>query len=199
MYELSPGWEVYYREDDPKRRRGMLDEMFTAEADDGANMFRLRLWEARHLDAKQPKAEVDRFLFQFVNLIQVYRTARMFRRNAARQVEQAMREMLLPEAEAYGVAGECAVYWELRNAAVRYLKICESPAYNRALFGMVASKDSAKRIRVCQEIWEMTRGLADRTGMEQQMQIWNRAVLDAYFQYDAGAQERMAEFEAKNS
>lgn len=196
MYEQSSGWKAYYCEPDPKKRRKMLDELFETEPDDGANMYRLRLWEARYLDPKHPGAEVDRFLFQFVNMIQLYRTARLYRKSAIRQITRAFQEMLFSEAAACGAAGEGALYWELRNAAARYLKTCEASGYNRAVFGMVPSSDFGRRNRVCQEIWEMTRGLAARTGMEQEMQLWNRAVLDAYSQFDYSAQGRLAAYES---
>jgi len=188
MYEQSARWNTYYGDPDPKWRRRKLDELCMTEPDDGANAYRLRLWEARHLDAKNPGGEVDRFLFQCVNLIQVYRTARMFKKSAAKQAVKAMADMLCSEAAQYGEAGERALYWELRNAAMRYFKTCEGSGYNRGLFGMIASGDGSRRDRICREVWEMSIGLARRTGLEDEMRVWNRAVVDAYSQFEGNAQ-----------
>lgn len=194
MYEQSARWNEYYRELNPSYRRQMLDKLCMTEPDDGANLFRLQLWEQRHRDDGRD-GEVDRFLFQCVNLVQAYRTARWFRRSAARQTRKVLQGMLFEEAFLLGEAGERALYWELRNVAARYLKTCEGSGYNRAMFGMVASGDASRSERICREIWEMTRGLAARTGLENEMRIWNQAILDAYSMFDGNAEARMAELD----
>ena len=179
MYEQGIAWNEYYRELSPGRRRQMLGGM-TAE-DDGANAFRLKLWEARH--GGSGSTEIDRFLFQFVCLPQTYHSARVFKKSAMREVEKAMRSLLATEAAQYGEAGERALYWEIRNAASRYFKTCESAGYNRGLFGMTASGDAGRKNRVCRDVWQMTLGLEARTGMKDALRIWSRAVQDEYARF----------------
>jgi len=180
MYEQSAEWNEYYQELSPERRRQMLAGM--PAQDDGANAFRLKLWEVRH--GGSGGAEVDRFLFQFVSLPQTYHSASVFKKSAAREVEKAMRSLLTEEAVQHGEAGERALYWEIRNAAARYFKTCESAGYNRGLFGMTASGDAGRKNRVCRDVWQMTLGLEARTGMKEALRIWSRAVQDEYARYD---------------
>ena len=51
--------------------------------------------------------------------------------------------------------------------------------------------------RMCRDAWQITRGLALRTGQEEQMRVWNQAVLDAYLQADANGAERLKKYEGK--
>ncbi len=195
MYEQSARWNALYSEIDPARRRRMLEELVLCEADDGANEYRMRLFNARHGERKGDKETLDRFLFQFVNLVQVYRSSRMFKKSARREVQKLLREFLWNEAPAYGEAGERALYWELRNAAMRYFKTCESPGYNRALFGLVARGEDSRQERILREVWQMTRGLAERTGLEEEMKVWCCAVIDAYCQFDVNGMERIMAYQ----
>lgn len=191
MYRLSGAWYSFYSEPDPMRRRRMLKELLLSEADDGANQYRLLLFNVRYGDETKNSSELDRFLFQFVNMVQVYRSARIFRKNARREVEKLMKQLLWSDAMRYGEAGKNALYWELRSAAMRYFKTCESSGYNRGLFGMVASGDASRKDRICRDVWQMTTGLTERCGLQEELDIWNRAVTDAYYAYDGSAYERL--------
>ena len=194
MYEQSGRWNAFYAEMNPVRRREMMEELFTTEPDDGANRYRRFLFNVRHGDGKKKSGELDKFLFQFVNLVQIYRSSKFFRKSAKREVEKLMRELMWKDAALYGEAGERALYWEMRNAATRYLKTCESSGYNRALFGMMASGEDGRKDRICREIWQITTGLSTRTGLDEELLVWRRAVTDAYIASDSGAYERLAAY-----
>lgn len=197
MYEQSAKWNRYYQELEPKERKRLYEELKSSEPDDGANAFREQIFAARHTDPKLPGHEVDYFLFQCVSLIQTYHIANFFRRRAAEEVEKAFQLMCYDEASQYGEAGEKALYWELRNAASRYFKTCESSGYNRALFGLIHANKEGRLDRMCRDAWQITHGLARRIGQEDRMWIWNRAVLDAYLQADVGGAERLKKYEEK--
>lgn len=176
----TTSWAEYYRETEPKRRKEILEQNCETEADDGANAYREQLFEARHTDRKRPGHEVDLMLFMCVNFIQLYKSARMFRGSAVKEIRATMKELALDQADAYGEAGREARYGEMYNAAARYFKTCESPGYNRRLFGLTASGDEGRKSRMCRDAWQMSEGLAARTGMEAELAEWNRAVLDAF-------------------
>ena len=197
MYEQNARWNSYYSELDPVRRRRMLDELSMTEGDDGANMYRLQLWDARHNSKTGAPAETDRLLFQFVNLVQVYRSTRLFKKSAAKEVKKVFADMHFADAAYYGAAGEKALYWEIRNAAMRYFKTCEGSAYNRALFGLIGSGEVGKRDRVCEDVWQMTRGIALRTGLSEEIRVWNQAVTDAYCQFEGNARAMLEAYEIK--
>lgn len=194
MYEQSARWNEYYRELEPKRRRELLDQLCMTEPDDGANEYRRLLFRARHVDERQPGREVDRFLFSCLSFTQLWSSAKMFKGSAKREVSRTLREMLADQAAEYGEAGERAFYWEIRNAAARYLKTCEGAGYNRSLFGMIASGDESRADRVCRDIWRMSVGLAKRLDMQEPLALWNRAVVDAYYTSDGSAERRFREY-----
>ena len=180
MLEQSEKWDAYYRELDPGKRRTMLDALCASEPDDGANAYRKILFEARHVDAKTPGREVDRMLFMCVYFMQLYRTARMLKSSAVKEILQYLREMRFDAAGQYGKAGEKALYWEIRNAAARYLSTCLSQSYNRGLFGLTPSRDAGRQARILQDVWQMSEGLSRRTGLTRELALWDQAVLDAY-------------------
>lgn len=194
MYEQSARWNEYYRELDPKRRWALLEQLCLSEDDDGANAYRRRLYRARYADERQPGQEVDRFLFNCLNFAQLWSSARWFKGGARREVLRTLQQMLADEAAALGEAGERALYWEIRNAAARYLKTCEGSSYNRALFGMIASGDESRSDRICRDIWRMTEGLSGLLGLGDALSLWNRAVQDAYRTFDAGADQRLMKY-----
>lgn len=193
MYEQSSRWNEYYRELEPKRRREQLDLLCMTEPDDGANAYRIKLYKARYVDEKQPGREVDRFLFNCLSFSQLWQSAKLFKRHARKETLEALRDMLWDEAAEYGEAGERALYWEIRNTAARYLSTCDGAGYNRRLFGMIASGDESRADRICQDVWRMTDGLAERVGLQSELKLWNRAVQDAYFMSDGGARKRFEE------
>ncbi len=197
MYEQSTEWNIYYQELDPKERKRLFEKLKTSEPDDGANAYRERIFAARHTDPEQPDHEVDYFLFQCVSLIQTYRIANFSRRSAVKEVEKALQIMLYDEAFQYGEAGEKALYWELRNTAARYFNTCEASGYNRALFGLIQSSDEGRLDRMCRDAWQISLGLAQRTGQEDRLRIWVQAVLDAYLQVDRKGAERLKKYEDK--
>ena len=180
MFEQSARWNEYYRELDPGKRRAILETLCASEPDDGANACRRLLFEARHTDPRDPKRQVDRMLFMCVNFLQLCQSSRLFRGFAVKEVERTLKELRCAEAEACGEAGERALYWEMRNAVARYLSTCESPSYNRSLFGLAPSRDENRQERILQDIWRMSAGLAHRIGLEEKLRLWNQAVLDAY-------------------
>lgn len=199
MFEQTAEWREYYRELEPARRREMLERLCSSEPDDGANAYRRQLFEARHADARSPGREVDRMLFQCVSFMQLCQSARLFKSGARKDVLRSLRELRFDLAGQYGEAGERALYWEIRNTAARYLSTCESPGYNRGLFGLAPSRDTGRQERVARDIWQMSAGLAQRTGLTEELALWNRAVLDAYFATGEGARARFDAYAGKMS
>ena len=188
----------YYRETEPARRKEMLAQLCESLPEDGAGEYRKQLLTARHTDPARPGHEVDRMLFMCVSFIQMYKSARLFAKGTRKDVLTAMKEMGFERARDFGEAGEEALYQEIRNAAARYFKTCESASYNRRLFGLAASGEENRKNRMCRDAWQMSEGLATRTGLTEEMKIWNRGVLDAFAATGEGAREMFRAFGEKN-
>ena len=195
MYEQSARWNEYYRELEPKERRRLLGVLMETEADDGANGFRLKLYDLRYRDEKKPDRMVDRYLFQCVNLAQLYNSSGIFKKGAKKEVERVFTD-LIPAGQAHdlGEAGERALYWEIRNAAALYFKTCLDPSYHRSLFGLMRSGDVNRMEQMCGDTWKMSTGLMQRTGLEEQMRIWKDAVLHSFFASSPQAETKYLEY-----
>ena len=171
----------YYLETQPERRRELLDKILSNGRDDSVKAYMAALFESRHVDPKDPGRLVDRFLFQCVNFIQIARAHSFFKKSNLREVRKIMASMRMGEAKELGEAGEITLYRELSNTTLRYLESCGSSAYSRTLFRMMSSGDEARAHRVAKDIYEMTDGLSGKYGLEEELDIWNRAVRDTYF------------------
>ena len=163
------------------------------------NAYRRTLLDARHVDPKNPGHEVDRMLFMCVSFMQLCQSARMFKGSAIREVRRSLQELRFDQAGAYGEAGTRALYWEIRNAAARYLSTCSAPGYNRGFFGLAPSRDAGRQERIARDIWQMSAGLSKRTGLGEELALWDRAVLDAYCATGESARARFEAFDAKMS
>lgn len=137
-------------------------------------------------------------LFMCVSFLQLYKSSRLFRKGAEKEIRNTFRELAIDRADAYGDAGREACRLEMRNAAARYFKTCEHPGFNRRFFGLTASGDEGKRNRMCRDAWQMSEGLAERTGLQQEMAGWNRAVLEAYSAAEPDGQNRLREYRRQN-
>lgn len=194
MYEQSSKWNTYYMELEPERRLAILEELFMTQPDDGANEYRRLLFSRRYEEPRTPGKYVDRMLFQCANLTQIYKSSRIFKRSAKKEIKQIWEDFLFEVAGDYGEPGEKALYWEIRNASARYFKTCLSDSYGRTLFGIMKSGDLNRQEKTCRDAWEMSEGVSARLGEGERMRIWNMAVRDSYFMSDANAKDRWETF-----
>ena len=180
MYEQPSRWNEFYREADLSKRRKALDMLCMQYPDDGANAYRYLLLKRRYTDPKDEAHEVDYYLFHCVNFGQVYRSAKLFRKKAAKEIREITAALGFDQAGRYGEAGERALYWEIRNGASRFFATCVSPLYNRAMFGMISSTEGGRRDQMIKDVWAMTHGVIARTGCLEELSVWEKAVLDEF-------------------
>ena len=195
MYEQSARWNAFYQELEPKKRLAMFDELQMTEADDGANEFRKKLLEERYTDPKEPHREVDRFLWQCLNLPYLYRSAKLLSFGSKKEAQKTVDALLLPQAAQYGEAGERALYWEIRNAAKRYFSTCSGKSYRRKFFGLMSASEEEQVYQTCRDAWEMSYGVARKVGLEDEMAVFCQAVRDEYAATGDKAAERFAEYD----
>ena len=193
MYEISPAWMEFYRETEPENREAMLSRLLAEESDDGSNHYRKQLFAHRYLNGDDPKPSVDRYLWQCVNFVQLYDTSRLFKKGARREVGQFLSEDGYKEAMEGGPQGEKALYWEIRNAARRFFKTCRGNEYRRALFGLLSPGSEDQKTQMTTDTWKMTEGIGERLGIEDELSLWTKAVMDEYRITDPSAESRMNE------
>lgn len=213
MYELTPGWEQYYEEQNPVERKKLLEYLRDTLEDDGANEFRRVVFEKRSKDygnnrnpknnRNQKKAGgsenserlVDRYLWQLVFLPGLYKKRGYFFSNVAKELQSVEEELLLAGFRPLNEAEEAALYWEIRNAADRYFATCSGARYGKKAFGMKLADNEEKRQKACEDAWIISRGLLIHTGKEEEMRVFGDAVRDSYFNYDVNAREMYEEYD----
>ncbi|MCR5304104.1 MAG: hypothetical protein K6E33_06025 [Lachnospiraceae bacterium] len=199
MYEQSAGWNEYYRELEPKRRKELFEKLISEDEDDGANEFRKRLFETRYTDPKNPGQEVDRFLWQCVNFIFLFKTMRIFVKSTKKEVLKAAKELCIEDAAPFGDAGTKALYWEFRNTLKRYFMTCESSSYRRKMFGLMSASDEEKTWQKCLDAWQMSRGVSLKFGVSEELALWNEAVRDEYSCQDPEALARYESYDREQT
>ena len=192
MVGLNPLWEEYYSALDPVDRGRFLEKALKEIPDDGGNALRKKLFALRYLEKDSLKPSVDRYLWQCVNFVQLYNTSRFFKKSGRKEVLAFLDGYGYSEAAGAGSAGESVLYWEVRNAAKRYLKTCTGTEYRRSLFGFLSPKEADQRNHMCLDVWKMTSGLEKRLGLQQELKLWTMAVQDEYRAFDPSAAERLA-------
>ena len=181
MADLSDLLESYYEEIDPTRRKKILDEYLAAAGDsDPAAAYRKALYEYRYVDPADPQKKLDRVMLAFLDFLYLYRSSRVLPGRYVKEVQATIKALELDEkvhadplfAEAFGM--------EIRNAARRYFETCKTDGYHRKFFGITASKPEEKEKQRCIDVWRMSYGLAERLGLEEEMDLFCRALSEAY-------------------
>lgn len=184
MEDLHPILQKFYMEIDPEIRSGYLSSYGQegAAAEDPAAAYRQELFTARHVHPKKSSQPFDRFLWNLITMLALYRTPGLFPKRHKKEVLSTLRAMQLDARPLQDEACEEALYLEYRNAVRRYFSTCRSGAYGSRLFGMVASKEEDREQQRCIDTWSFSYGLAELTGVEQEpeMQLFCRAVNDEY-------------------
>ncbi len=193
MYELNSAWEQYYEELNPDKRRRLFAKIREEAEDDGADTFRAQLYKARHTDPYQGTRKVDMFMQAFLILPTFYREKGKVKSAEQKNVLRALEPFQLDGLEKRSEAEKAALYWEIRNAARRYLETCKSSGYGAKLFGLMKSNEDTRKDRSCREIWTTARGVAQRFEMEKEMKIFSDAVIAEYALFDDDA---LARFQA---
>lgn len=195
MYQMDTGWEAFYEEMDPEKRKKILEEKCSGNA--GDVLPQKIFWENRCRDRKNPERSIDLYLWECVNLVYLYKKAKFFRRSAGREVLQILSDMGCGGSREDSVSDQSAFYWEMRNAVKRYFSTGQSKNYRRRIFGILGSDEEERKSQICQDAWQMSEGVALRTGLSGEMRVLTDAVRDEYAAMDPGAAERFSALSRK--
>ena len=192
-------WDAYYAETDPELRKQLLEDGCEAAPDEKLNALRRELWNFRYTDPKDSKHRVDRLLWQCVNFVCIYRMSAppFLRKGGERDVKKALAEMGLELAEAYGEAGRAELYREYRNATQRYLSISYNDKYYRKkYFGILSMKNEECKGKMAEDIWKLSIGVIERFHLQNQLELFSRAVRDEFVSFIPDAQKLLEQRDA---
>ena len=181
MADLTELLESYYEEIDPAKRKKILNEhLAAAEGSDPAASYRKALYEYRFVDPADPERKLDRFMLAFLDFLYLYRSSRILPGRYVKEVEATIGDLELDERVHTDPLFTEAFSLEVRNAARRYFDTCKTDGYHRKFFGITSSKPEEKEKQRCIDVWRMSYGLAERLGLEEKMDLFCRALSEAY-------------------
>ena len=196
--------QKYYEELDTDKRRAYLEEYLDslngtsevrddtgeslngtsesegAKAGDPAAAYRKALFDFRYTDPKHPETQVDRFLRALLDLQFLYKQRSFFTGRLAREARKIV-QSFEQDARVHtdeDFAGACRL--EIRNAVRRYFDTCKADTYHRKLLGITASSAAEKEMQRCVDTWQMSQGLAERLHIQDDMELFCRAVGEEY-------------------
>ena len=176
MYELDETLRPYYAELDPKKRLELLDAM----PEDDTVIFLREVYNNRYSDHdKKGRKNVDWWLWRCICLQQLYNRGGFFRRFREREINTIIDELMMNDDH------ESLLYHEYRNVAGRYLSTCRSGNYASRFMGFRQASDDEKVLKACEDIWQMSGGIAKTSGVGEKMRLWCKAFHDELADYDA--------------
>ena len=189
MYELHESLAPYFAELDPKRRLEILDSLPESEA----TSFLRELYHDRYSDHENKgRKNVDWWLWRCICLQQLYNKGSFFKRFRKREVETILRELRTDDKP----HASC-LYHEYRNTAKRYLSTCRGGNYASRFMGFRQASDDEKVLRACDDIWQMSAGIARTEGVQERMRVWCEAFRDELFDYDSICREEYSRLDSK--
>ncbi|MBQ7594392.1 MAG: hypothetical protein IJU48_08565 [Synergistaceae bacterium] len=191
MYEIDLRLKDYYDELEPKLRLEILDNL----AEDDTVKFLHELYCDRYSDHENKGCKnVDWWLWRCICLQILYGRGKIFRKSQNKELMMIIDELRMsnyaPESEAY-------LYHEYKNLARRYLSTCKSDGYASRMMGFKKATDEEKVIKACSDIWQMSRGIAKKFGLEEKMRLWIEAFHDELMKFSPVCREEYERLDAK--
>lgn len=177
-------WDAYYEQTDPELREKLLSEGLEIDPADQLNGLRRTLWHLRYTDPRNEKHRVDQLLWQCVNLLCIYKISapHFLRASGAKEVRSAMQTMGFVQAASCGSAGSTELYREFRNAAQCYLSISsDDKSYRKKYFGMASMNTAECREKLARDLWRLSEGVPERFQLQQELELFSRAMRDQFF------------------
>ncbi len=176
MYELDEKLKPYYMELDPAKRLAILDAM----PEDDTVKFLRTVYNNRYSDHEnRGRKNVDWWLWRCICLQQLCNKGGFFKKFREREINTIIVELLMNDSH------ESLMYHEYRNVAGRYLSTCRSGNYASRFMGFRQASDDEKVLKACEDIWQMSGGIAQVSGFGEKMRLWCTAFHDELAEYDA--------------
>ncbi len=176
MYETDSKYSAYYSEIDPKKRLVILDSL----PEDEADTFVREVYNDRYSDHEgKGRKNIDWWLWRCICLQILYGRGNFLRRFRDREISTIISELRMSDE-----AHREYLYHEYRNTCRRYLSTCRSGSYASRFMGFRQASDEEKIIKACEDVWQMSAGVAKKTGNVSAMKLWIEAFRDELYEYD---------------
>ena len=180
MYEISSALAQYYAEIDPAKRLAILN-------DSDAPEFVHKLYHERYSDHEgKGRKNIDWWLWRCICLQLLYGRGGFFKRFRDREINAILDELSMNDPDE---SHRAYLYHEYRNTARRYLSTCRSSNYASRFMGFRQASDEEKVLKACEDIWQMSSGVARVCGQGEKMSVWCGAFRDELMEYDSVCRE----------
>ena len=142
-----------------------------------------KLYEQRYVDPKHPEAEVDVFLWYIMALLQHFQNGGLFKNRRKKEILKLLSLMGIEDGMTTDEPEGCAAYMECRNAVRKYFECCSDSKYGGKLLGLIPSTEDDRSARMRLDAYSFSYGLAEKFGIEREMQLFLRAVDDEYMDF----------------
>lgn len=178
MCGISPEFADYYKEIDPKKRLVILDSL----SDNEAASFVRDVYNDRYSDHEgKGRKNIDWWLWRCICLQILYGRGNFLRRFRDREIATIVGELRLNDTDE---SHRQHLYHEYRNVCRRYLSTCKSGNYAARFMGFKQASDEEKVMKACEDVWQMSAGVARKTGNVPAMKLWIEAFRDELYDYD---------------
>ena len=178
MYEIDSKYSAYYSEIDPKKRLVILDSL----PEDEADTFVREVYNDRYSDHEgKGRKNIDWWLWRCICLQILYGRGNFLRRFRDREISTIIAELRMNDSDE---VHRQHLYHEYRNTCRRYLSTCRSGSYAARFMGFRQASDEEKIIKACEDVWQMSSGVAKKTGNSEAMKFWIEAFRDELYDYD---------------
>lgn len=181
----TPIIEKYYREQDPMKRKKILEKSIAAGEEPEKNAVRKELWEARYSETSDMGAgtRADGFLRMWMNMGFNKNTAgKMFGGKSARKtiVKEIERTRFL-EMKKKSPLHEELLYRECIHLVDIYINLCRNDrSYTTYLCGIMKYKEADVIAKLRKDVWETGVKVPEDFKLEEELDLLIKATKEVY-------------------
>lgn len=188
--------QSYYREQDAKLRKFLLDEEMKEHPGSREDELRLKLWEIRYVpnDKKASGQQVDNYIGGWMEMLYLSRNnGGLFGfRYAAKELKKTIKKMGFGLAKDYEETGENILYQEIYHLCSFYYHLCATDkGYGTKLMGIMSLKDEDITAKIAKEVAQNAYRLPMNTGLSEEMKVFTKAATQAFYDTFPGEREKL--------
>lgn len=185
----TPNIAEYYRENDPLKRKAILQKSIEAGEEPENNAIREELWNVRYSGTTSTGTPADNFLRLWMTL-EFNRDAgnRFFgQKKAKKEIMKDLNSLKFAEYESKSEAYQGLLYRECVHLLRLYMTLCQTDkSYNTYLMGIVTMKKESAEDKLRSDIYKAAVLLPKELGMEKELGILSKAARQAYSEHFSG-------------
>lgn len=184
----TPTIAKYYKEQDPMKRKALLEEAIRSGEDAEANAARMELWEARYSGESElgPQTRADGFLALWM-VMEFNRdvSKRLFGwKSACKEITKKLDSVRFLEFKNKSPLHKEMLYRECCHMVRTYMQLCErDKSYNSMLCGLVTISSDKVALKIKRDIYETAVEVPSAIKMEEELGMITEAAREVYEEF----------------